>query len=102
MGGTWGFIEALQKPHQAIRDRTILNPSSSSTLDTTARAAAGSVPLGSAASATSTASRQSGKLILNNILNHVTRRGPYLGNSAGVLAMTYNLLNAYVPLLIHY
>lgn len=52
---------------------------------------------GSAGAGTGAAARQSGKLILNNILNHVTRRGPYLGNSAGVLAMMYNLLNAYFP-----
>jgi len=46
------------------------------------------------AAAAGPATRQSGKLVLNNILNHVTRRGPFLGNSAGVLAMTYNLINA--------
>ncbi|KAI0464545.1 Mitochondrial import inner membrane translocase subunit tim23 [Komagataella kurtzmanii] len=36
----------------------------------------------------------SGKLKLNTILNHVTRRGPFLGNSAGVLAVTYNIINS--------
>lgn len=54
-----------------------------------ARAAAASNPIN-----TNTASRQSGKLVLNNILNHVTRRGPFLGNSAGVLALSYNLIMA--------
>lgn len=34
------------------------------------------------------------RLQLNTILNHVTKRGPYLGNSAGVLALTYNLINS--------
>lgn len=34
------------------------------------------------------------KLRLNSILNAVTRRGPFLGNSAGVLTLTYNLVNA--------
>lgn len=34
------------------------------------------------------------KLRLNTILNHITKRGPFLGNSAGVLAMTYNLIDA--------
>lgn len=34
------------------------------------------------------------KLQLNTVLNHVTKRGPFLGNSAGVLAMTYNLLDS--------
>ncbi|KAL3230558.1 Mitochondrial import inner membrane translocase subunit TIM23 [Nakaseomyces bracarensis] len=35
-----------------------------------------------------------GKLQLNTILNHVTKRGPFLGNNAGVLALTYNLINS--------
>jgi hypothetical protein len=106
MGGAWGIIEALQKPRQNLQAHSMLNPQTAGMtggLGTTARVAAGSPGLGSAASAaggaasssSSQATRQSGKLILNNILNHVTRRGPYLGNSAGVLAVTYNLLNAY-------
>ncbi|RPA75899.1 Tim17-domain-containing protein [Ascobolus immersus RN42] len=32
----------------------------------------------------------SGKLRLNTVLNAVTRRGPFLGNSAGVIALVYN------------
>ncbi|AMD21458.1 HER179Wp [Eremothecium sinecaudum] len=35
-----------------------------------------------------------GKLQLNTILNHITRRGPFLGNNAGVLALVYNLVNS--------
>lgn len=34
------------------------------------------------------------KLRLNSVLNAVTRRGPFLGNSAGVVAITYNIFNA--------
>lgn len=34
------------------------------------------------------------KLKLNTVLNHVTKRGPFLGNSAGVLALTYNLIDS--------
>lgn len=34
------------------------------------------------------------KLRLNSVLNSVTRRGPFLGNSAGVLAMVYNIINS--------
>jgi mitochondrial import inner membrane translocase subunit TIM23 len=30
------------------------------------------------------------KIRLNAILNGVTRRGPFLGNSAGVVALMYN------------
>jgi hypothetical protein len=30
------------------------------------------------------------KIKLNSVLNAVTRRGPFLGNSAGVVAMVYN------------
>jgi mitochondrial import inner membrane translocase subunit TIM23 len=76
----------------------MLNPQVHASLDSTARIAAGNPHLaGAAAGASATATRQSGKLLLNQILNHVTRRGPFLGNSAGVLAMTYNLMNAYVP-----
>lgn len=90
IGGTWGLVEALQKPRQAVQ---VLNPPS---LSSTAQAASGFTAAAAASSSTAGA-RQSGKLILNNILNHITRRGPFLGNSAGVLAMTYNLLNAYHP-----
>jgi mitochondrial import inner membrane translocase subunit TIM23 len=76
---------------------SMLNPQVHASLDSTARIAAGNPHLGGAAAgASATATRQSGKLLLNQILNHVTRRGPFLGNSAGVLAMTYNLMNAYV------
>lgn len=35
-----------------------------------------------------------GKLQLNTVLNHITRRGPFLGNNAGVLALVYNLINS--------
>jgi uncharacterized protein (DUF302 family) len=92
IGGVWGVIEALQKPRVASQAHTILNPSNPSVADriaTTARAAAAAAPNPTY----TTASRQSGKLLLNNILNHITRRGPFLGNSAGVLALTYNLIN---------
>lgn len=34
------------------------------------------------------------KLRLNSALNSITRRGPFLGNSAGVIAMVYNGLNS--------
>jgi len=71
----------------------VLNPQTAATLDSAARIAAGNPTMAGAAAAAG-ATRQSGKLVLNNILNHVTRRGPFLGNSAGVLAMTYNLINA--------
>ena len=35
-----------------------------------------------------------GKLQLNTILNSITRRGPFVGNNAGVLALTYNIINS--------
>lgn len=34
------------------------------------------------------------KLKLNSVLNSMTRRGPFLGNSAGVIAMVYNGINS--------
>ena len=34
------------------------------------------------------------RLRMNAVLNQVTRRGTFLGNSAGVIAMTYNLFDA--------
>lgn len=34
------------------------------------------------------------KIRLNAVLNSVTRRGPFLGNSAGVVAMVYNGFNS--------
>ncbi|CAK7566972.1 MAG: Mitochondrial import inner membrane translocase subunit tim23 [Sporothrix epigloea] len=36
------------------------------------------------------------KLRLNSVLNAVTRRGPFLGNSAGVVAITYNCINSFI------
>ena len=36
------------------------------------------------------------KLRLNSVLNSVTRRGPFLGNSAGVIAICYNCFNSYI------
>lgn len=41
-------------------------------------------------------SGQPPKLRLNSVLNAVTRRGPYLGNSAGVVAITYNCINSVI------
>ncbi|GMM31013.1 protein transporter [Martiniozyma asiatica (nom. inval.)] len=34
------------------------------------------------------------KLKLNTVLNNVTKRAPFLGNSAGVLALTYNIIDS--------
>ena len=34
------------------------------------------------------------RLRLNGVLNAITRRGPFLGNSAGVIAMVYNGINS--------
>ncbi|KAL1643908.1 Mitochondrial import inner membrane translocase subunit tim23 [Diplodia intermedia] len=34
------------------------------------------------------------RLRLNAVLNSVTRRGPFLGNSAGIVAMVYNIFNS--------
>lgn len=34
------------------------------------------------------------RLRMNAVLNQVTRRGTFIGNSAGVIAMTYNLFDA--------
>jgi len=39
---------------------------------------------------------QAPKLKLNAVLNAVTRRGPFLGNSAGVIAITYNCVNSLI------
>lgn len=39
---------------------------------------------------------QAPKLRLNSVLNAVTRRGPFLGNSAGVVAITYNCINSLI------
>jgi import inner membrane translocase subunit TIM23 len=36
------------------------------------------------------------KIRLNACLNAVTRRGPFLGNSAGVVALVYNGINSYI------
>jgi mitochondrial import inner membrane translocase subunit TIM23 len=36
------------------------------------------------------------KLRLNSVLNAVTRRGPFLGNSAGVVAICYNCFNSLI------
>ncbi|CAE6482252.1 unnamed protein product [Rhizoctonia solani] len=36
----------------------------------------------------------SSRLRINSILNSVTRRGSYFGNSAGVIALMYNVLNS--------
>lgn len=36
----------------------------------------------------------SGKLQLNTILNSITKRGPFMGNSAGILALGYNIINS--------
>ncbi|OBA25855.1 Tim17-domain-containing protein [Hanseniaspora valbyensis NRRL Y-1626] len=34
------------------------------------------------------------KLQLNTILNNITKRGPFIGNHAGILAMNYNMINS--------
>ena len=64
IGGIWGAMESLRRPMSQV--------------------IAGSM----AQSAPST------KLRINTLLNGVTRRGPFLGNSAGVIALTYNAFNS--------
>ena len=64
IGGIWGAVESLRRPMPQV--------------------IAGSM----AQSAPST------KLRINTLLNGVTRRGPFLGNSAGVIALTYNAFNS--------
>ncbi|KAH6849767.1 Tim17/Tim22/Tim23/Pmp24 family-domain-containing protein [Chaetomium sp. MPI-CAGE-AT-0009] len=39
---------------------------------------------------------ESPKLRVNLVLNSITRRGPFLGNSAGVVAICYNCINSYI------
>ncbi|PNP45030.1 hypothetical protein TGAMA5MH_03445 [Trichoderma gamsii] len=39
------------------------------------------------------------KLRLNAVLNAMTRRGPFLGNNAGVVAITYNCINSLIGFL---
>jgi import inner membrane translocase subunit TIM23 len=41
-----------------------------------------------------TADSKSARLRLNGVLNAVTRRGPFIGNTVGVMALTYNLINS--------
>ncbi|GMM51881.1 protein transporter [Starmerella bacillaris] len=41
----------------------------------------------------STSSTMSARLRSNAILNSITRRGPYIGNLAGCLTLTYNFVN---------
>lgn len=41
-------------------------------------------------------SGQPPKLRLNSVLNAVTRRGPFLGNSAAVIALVYNGINSFI------
>jgi hypothetical protein len=92
----WGFLEALRKPRANLLDHNTLNPQSlTSAAHNAAEHPRFAGATAAAMGAESAAARQSGKLLLNQILNHVTRRGPYLGNSAGVLALTYNLMNSY-------
>ncbi|UKZ81268.1 hypothetical protein TrVFT333_009040 [Trichoderma virens FT-333] len=40
--------------------------------------------------------RSAPKLRLNAVLNAMTRRGPFLGNNAGVVAITYNCINSLI------
>ncbi|EHN00465.1 Tim23p [Saccharomyces cerevisiae x Saccharomyces kudriavzevii VIN7] len=40
-----------------------------------------------------------GKLQLNTVLNHITKRGPFLGNNAGILALSYNIVNSTIDTL---
>ncbi|CAI5759012.1 unnamed protein product [Candida verbasci] len=42
---------------------------------------------------------QPGKVKLNHILNSITKRGPFLGNNAGVLALTYNIIDSSIDAL---
>lgn len=41
-----------------------------------------------------TSDAMSPRLRLNTVLNAVTRRGPYVGNSCGTIAIVYNIINS--------
>ncbi|KAI5478152.1 hypothetical protein MNV49_005416 [Pseudohyphozyma bogoriensis] len=111
-GGLWGLREGFRKP---VLPKTAAAATASVPLSSTvppasaigaqatafaessaAAAAAGSAPAaeGAAASAARGAGKVSGRVKWNNILNQVTRRGTFAGNSAGVLALIYNGFNS--------
>ncbi|KAL8287522.1 hypothetical protein RQP46_003380 [Phenoliferia psychrophenolica] len=119
-GGLWGLREGIRKP-LAPRTPTPTStlpsttPSSAtataaappqppaSAIGAQARAfaeasalkagAAGTTP-GGAPDVKAAAAKVSSRLRWNNILNQVTRRGSFTGNSAGVLALIYNGFNS--------
>lgn len=117
-GGLWGLREGLRKD-VIPRNTATATPLAAGTTAPAASAvgaqatafantaAAKAAPTAAAAAATATpeaaaagtaaqaqARRISRRLRWNNVLNQVTRRGSFTGNSAGVLALIYNGFNS--------
>ncbi|GAA93468.1 uncharacterized protein L969DRAFT_86171 [Mixia osmundae IAM 14324] len=124
-GGLWGLREGLAKPLRSsvfpatAAATTVDTAASGATLSGAEAFAAGRRPhaatapfqsvaaaaqagptagLGAAQAPQATFSPRSPgfKLRLNTVLNSITRRGTFLGNNAGVLALIYNAINSSV------
>lgn len=103
VGGLWGLREGIRKP---LMPRTPTPPTSTlaptaGTIGAQATAFASAATEGAAQTQTEgekanarAASKVSARLRWNSILNQVTRRGSFTGNSAGVLALIYNGFNS--------
>lgn len=107
LGGVWGLREGLRKPilptkGAAVASTSAAVPGAAGAATTApvasavgaqatafAKGAAGAAPAAEGAAAAdavrANAGKVSGRLRWNNILNQVTRRGSFTGNSAGVL-----------------
>ncbi|KAK4705030.1 hypothetical protein P7C70_g1178, partial [Phenoliferia sp. Uapishka_3] len=116
-GGLWGLREGIRKPLAAraptplsstpVASTSATPPATSqptaSAIGAQARAFAEGTAAKAGAAATGgpdvktaaqNAAKVSSRLRWNNILNQVTRRGSFTGNSAGVLALIYNGFNS--------
>ncbi|SCV74901.1 BQ2448_7930 [Microbotryum intermedium] len=122
-GGVWGLYEGFRRPILPKAGTPIgsIHPTAAATSAATASAGApsassigaqatafakqaaaasstskGTVPpeAAAASAAASSAGKVSRRLRWNHVLNQVTRRGSFTGNSAGVLALIYNGFNS--------
>ncbi|KAH9821523.1 Tim17/Tim22/Tim23/Pmp24 family-domain-containing protein [Melampsora americana] len=99
IGGLWGLREGWQRSKAIAAGRMARSLASSAAAASAAAQAASSKPMATEAAGAATAAFEgatggvSWRLRLNAILNGITRRGSFTGNTCGILALMYNVFN---------
>ena len=92
IGGAWGFMEGMRRARQLATSS--ITPMAAAQNVAAMEGVAGAGAAAAPATSSSPRTRVSARLRLNTVLNAMTRRGPFIGNSCGVVALMYNVIHS--------